>query len=438
MEVYKANLFFNKRFCLCYGKFLKNVLNDGIIIKYYKYYKKPSFIYNCDYKKIVKALVETHISDDAQEDTKLKKEIANVNIGLLEKGVTTAQKSVLFKDLREAQLYQHMYGGQINIIKQFEKEEEEDDDDDDDSDTEYSDDEEAPEEDTKNKGNYYVLNVADHAVSKNGYRYIKELLLQYHNYRIYKDYNTLRGNDIEVFSVKTDAFTILRKGLQKAMKLLKFGKDIGDWNGILNNFGFPHQQYEMKQNEPIGIPEVVNERIMLKDEWDSKEAVEKVMEHRHVLIKALFAGSGKSHIPKQIQNKNILFVTPTYYLNQECGVEAVTINTFFSIQVREEKMKDFDYSVYDVIVFGEIHFNSIPVLARIKTFVEKNPDKIIVATGDGHQLQGVVDITNGPDYRTYFDSCIKQIFKNCMYLKECKRLTNEEDNKIKQHLSRHF
>ena len=70
VEVYKANLFFNKRFCLCYGKFLKTVLNDDITIKYYK---KPSFIYNCDYKKIVKELVETHISDDTQEDTKLKK-----------------------------------------------------------------------------------------------------------------------------------------------------------------------------------------------------------------------------------------------------------------------------------------------------------------------------------------------------------------------------
>ena len=64
-------------------------------------------------KKIVQELVETHISDDTQEDTKLKKQIANVNIGLLEKGVTTAQKSVLFKDLREAQLYQYMYGGRL-------------------------------------------------------------------------------------------------------------------------------------------------------------------------------------------------------------------------------------------------------------------------------------------------------------------------------------
>ena len=145
----------------------------------------------------------------------------------------------------------------------------------------------------KNKGKYYVLNVADHAFLKNGYRYIKELLLQYHNYRIYKDYNTLRENDIEVFCVKTDAFTISRKDLQKAMKLLKFGKDIGDWKGVLNNFGFPHQQYEMKKNESIEIPEVVNERIMLNDEWDSKEAVEKVLEHKHVLIKAPFRRVGQ-------------------------------------------------------------------------------------------------------------------------------------------------
>ena len=32
-----------------------------------------SLPYNCDYKKIVKELVETHMSDDTKEDTKLKK-----------------------------------------------------------------------------------------------------------------------------------------------------------------------------------------------------------------------------------------------------------------------------------------------------------------------------------------------------------------------------
>ena len=51
VEVYKANLFFIKRACLCYGKVLKTVLTDGTIIKYCT---KPSFIYNCDCKKLLK------------------------------------------------------------------------------------------------------------------------------------------------------------------------------------------------------------------------------------------------------------------------------------------------------------------------------------------------------------------------------------------------
>ena len=32
VEVYKANLFFIKRACLCYGKVLKTVLTDGITV----------------------------------------------------------------------------------------------------------------------------------------------------------------------------------------------------------------------------------------------------------------------------------------------------------------------------------------------------------------------------------------------------------------------
>ena len=56
--------------------------------------------------------------------------------------------------MREAQLYQHMYGGRINIIKQFEKEEEADE-----SDDEFSfDEEEAPDEDQcEIKRKYHVV-----------------------------------------------------------------------------------------------------------------------------------------------------------------------------------------------------------------------------------------------------------------------------------------
>ena len=62
---------------------------------------------------------------------------------------------------------------------------------------------------------YYILNVSDSATLKNGFRYIKELLLQHHNFKMYSDYKKLIDNGIDVFSVKTDAFTI-----QKTLKLL--------------------------------------------------------------------------------------------------------------------------------------------------------------------------------------------------------------------------
>ena len=45
--------------------------------------------------------------------------------------------------------------------------------------------------------------------------YIKELLLQYHNFAMYDAYTKLRSNDVKVYSVKTDAFTIHEDDLNK-------------------------------------------------------------------------------------------------------------------------------------------------------------------------------------------------------------------------------
>ena len=39
-------------------------------------------------------------------------------------------------------------------------------------------------------------------------------------------YRKLRANKVEVFSVKTDAFTILSKGLEKAKTILNFGDEM--------------------------------------------------------------------------------------------------------------------------------------------------------------------------------------------------------------------
>ena len=70
------------------------------------YFKQPSFIHKVDYKNIVNELWNTNISEDNEEDKCIKKLIAHVNYGLLEKGGATDQKSTVFKNLKEALNYQ--------------------------------------------------------------------------------------------------------------------------------------------------------------------------------------------------------------------------------------------------------------------------------------------------------------------------------------------
>ena len=64
------------------------------------------------------------------------------------------------------------------------------------------------------------MNLKDKAELRNGYRYIKELLLQHHNFRVSKDFHKLILNNTNVYSVKTDAFVIDECNLEKAKNIL--------------------------------------------------------------------------------------------------------------------------------------------------------------------------------------------------------------------------
>jgi len=88
----KINLFFNKIYSTVYGKFLKHLINDVEVIAY----KEPSHIKNVSYKKIANELYNKNFSDDADEDKFIKKTVANVNFGLLEKGTNRNQRSYIF------------------------------------------------------------------------------------------------------------------------------------------------------------------------------------------------------------------------------------------------------------------------------------------------------------------------------------------------------
>ena len=55
---------------------------------------------------------------------------------------------------------------------------------------------------------YTVLTVCDAKALRNGFRYIKEFLMQNHNYFVYQSYEKLKKYGVDVYSVKNDAFTI--------------------------------------------------------------------------------------------------------------------------------------------------------------------------------------------------------------------------------------
>ena len=98
-----------------------------------------------------------------------------------------------------------------------------------------------------------------------------------------------------------------------------------------------------------------------------------------------------------------------------------------------KKMTKFDDSSYDVIVFDEIYFANITMLAKIKRYSETHPDKIIIATGDTCQLETIDLISSEIDYDEYMNHCINIIFPNNICLKENKRLKTEEDKDKLKH-----
>jgi hypothetical protein len=53
----------------------------------------------------------------------------------------------------------------------------------------------------KAKLKYYVLTISDTQTMVNGFRYIKEMILQNHNYFMYKSYQKLQKHKVKVYSV---------------------------------------------------------------------------------------------------------------------------------------------------------------------------------------------------------------------------------------------
>ena len=288
---------------------------------------------------------------------------------------------------------------------------------------------------------YYVLNTTDRKTLVNGFRYIKELLLQYHNYAMYEAYTKLEEKGVKVYSVKSDAFSIHQDDLSKVRPnpnhfiksyregILNFESAIGNWRVSTSRINYPTEKNKFKYNKLIQIPLQENEALDVIDEWDTEAVCKQIIPNSPCMIRAKFAGSGKSYIGQYLNKMgyNVLFVVPHNRLSQEIEGEATTLNTFFSIPVNEgDDLPSFDHSDYNVIFFDEIFMSNIYIYNKIREFVKNNPDKIIIGAGDTKQLPSIQALTNTQPHDEYADRCVDKIFKYSMYLKVCKRVGEKD------------
>ena len=422
VEVLKGNMFFNKKFNIIYGKFLRKM--DLSIIKII-YYKIPSYIHKVNYKSIVDELWETQLGDDEDDDKQIKKKIANINFGMLAKSNNTAQRSDIFNSLKEACHYQKEHGGRIYALHEDIHERDEE-----------------TEEERRHKGDtYYILNTTDRQTLVNGYRYIKQLLLDYHNFAMYEAYNKLIAKGVKVYSVKSDSFTIHQDDLSKVKPnpnhfiksyregILNFETGIGNWRVSTSRINFPTEKYKFRYNKLIQIPIQENEALDVVDEWDTEAICKQIIPCSPCMIRARFPGAGKSFIGQHFQKLGykVLFVVPHNRLSQEIEGKATTLNMFFSIPVNKgDDLPSFDHSPFNVIFFDEIFMSNMYIYNKIREFVKNNPDKIIIGAGDTKQLPSIQALTNTQSHDEYADSCVDKIFKYNIYLKVCKRIGEKD------------
>ena len=355
-----------------YGQYLKP---DDVI----QAVKKPSFIKKVDYNKAVNELYETTISDNKHEDTFIKKLVANVNIGLLEKCFNKVSRGYLFQDKAECQHYQAILGGTMHVIQKIEERVEvkpff-------DHGLDYgiepldppSDDE--AEELTSHLfmtvgAPLYVLVRKAQQQLKNGFRYIKELLMQHHNHKLIGAFDMLRANGIDVYSIKTDCFTIKATDLEKARTLLNFDNGIGSWRlSKTEDIIYPYENITVKKCDDFNYPRFESTRLEIKDEWDVNEMIDHFEEARRVMVRADFGGCGKTYACKKMVERGhkVLFACPTNKLAQNnkpkkkryepdeiIKMSGITMHSFFGVghqSNKNSKKSKFDASDYDVIVF---------------------------------------------------------------------------------------
>ena len=144
--------------------------------------------------------------------------------------------------------------------------------------------------------------------------------------------------------MESDAFTIHEDDLTRLMGkpnhfiksyqtgILNFEEGIGKWRLTNTSINFQSHKYIFRYNDLIELRKLENEPIEVVDEWDTPGICKQIEIQNPCMIRAKFAGSGKSYIGQDFKqvHKQILFVVPHDRLSQEIEADATTYNSFFN------------------------------------------------------------------------------------------------------------
>ena len=81
-----------------------------------RYYKVPSQVLKVKCKQAISELFKSSISPDEEQNNKIKKTIANITFGLMEKSYNRKSVSRIFDNVEEALHHQRTHGGRLYVL----------------------------------------------------------------------------------------------------------------------------------------------------------------------------------------------------------------------------------------------------------------------------------------------------------------------------------
>lgn len=403
----RAVILFGSKFSRTYGYILKQTN-----IKYrVLYYRTPLAIEEVNFKNAVDELYKESIKPD------MKKSIANITMGLLEKKENKAELSKIFDDYNEANYYCIKYEGKILPLIHDEFE----------SKNVYSEFDKCFTEEINivSSKQIYLVAVNEKKRLTNGFTPIKDMIYLNQRLKILKQYDSLIKLGVTVRGIKTDC--LMYEGSDKVITdNFKLSSNIGEFK-IEKDKYLLNTPLILIENELKQINQYKSILKTFEDELDTAHINKYMEEPKAILIKGLYPGVGKSTLCKN-NDKKCLFVCPYNKLCQVLRTEdydSITYSKLFGLVGTDQEfkhIKKYDLSEYNTIVFDEIFLYEPRRLKRVAELMQEHPEKKFLATGDCDQRDPIAFKNSD-----YLSQCMNVLFPNHILLQDIKRFKQQSD-----------